>query len=207
MLSLFTLLGAIFITINFYLKTNFENIGFLIKLPFLLGMLFFTFPLGIAVYLLFKKYKLTQLGIKIKPFSFILLGILVWGLTGIFSYVFNRSGILWKLAFEELGGIAGLLSGIISAGLVEEFSRFVMQTRFEKVFKSSGFGILFATIIWSLMHFPTNYFKGYALGGIFTYCLQIIPLGFVWGYLTYRTKSIVPATLIHGLNLWGFQNK
>ena len=31
---LFTLLGAILITLNFYLKTNFENIGFLIKLPF-----------------------------------------------------------------------------------------------------------------------------------------------------------------------------
>lgn len=206
LVMLFSALGAVFITVNFYIQSNFEQLGFLVRLPVLLGMLFFTFPLGIAIYLLIKKYKLPQLGFRFKPISYFVLAIIVWGLTGIFAYLFNKSGIIWKEGYEELGGVPGLLSGIISAGLVEEFSRFAMQSRFEKVFKSSGFGILFATIIWSFMHFPTNYFKGYELNGIFIYCLQIIPLGFVWGYLTYRTKSLLPSTLIHGLNLWGFQN-
>jgi membrane protease YdiL (CAAX protease family) len=36
--------------------------------------------------------------------------------------------------------------------------------------------------------------------------IRIIPIGLVWGYLTHRTKSFVPATLVHGANFWGLQN-
>jgi len=207
-ITLFSVLGAIFIALNFYLKANTEQIGFLVRLPILLGILFFTFPLGIAVYLLFKKYKFLQLGLKTKPLSYLLLGLIVWGLTGLFAYIFNKSGILWAEGYDELGGVSGIiLQGVIGAGLVEEFSRFALQSRFEKVFKQFGFNILFATTIWAFMHFPVNYFReGMRVTEICIYCIQIIPIGFIWGYLTQRTKSIVPSTIVHGLNLWGFQN-
>jgi len=206
-ITLFSVLGAIFIALNFYLKANTEQIGFLVRLPILLGILFFTFPLGIIIYLLFKKYKLLQLGLKTKPLSYLLLGLIIWGLTGLFAYIFNKSGILWAEAYDELGGVSGMiLQGVIGAGLVEEFSRFVMQSRFERVFKRFGFNILFATTIWAFMHFPVTYFKGTNISETLIYCIQIIPIGFIWGYLTQRTKSIVPATIVHGLNLWGFQN-
>ena len=36
--------------------------------------------------------------------------------------------------------------------------------------------------------------------------VRIVPLGLMWGYITYRTKSLLPATLVHGLNVWGLQN-
>jgi len=207
LIVLFSLLGVVFITINFYLKSNSEQIGFLIRLPILLGMLFFTVPVGIAIYLLMKKYKIPQLGIRFKPIEYLLLGLLIWGLTGLFAFIFNKSGILWVEGYKELGGVSGIiLQGVIGAGLVEEFSRFVIQSRFERVFRISGFNILFATTIWAFMHFPVNYFKGGQVSEIITYCIQIIPIGFIWGYLTHRTKSIVPATLAHGINLWGFQN-
>ncbi len=203
----FSILGIVFMTINFYLKSGSEQIGFFIRLPVILGMLFFTFPTGIAIYLLIKKYRISQLGFRFKPMSYLLLGLLIWGLTGVFAFIFNKSGIIWVEGYEELGGVSGIiLQGIIGAGLVEEFSRFVMQSRFERVFKISGFNILFATTIWAFMHFPVNYFKGSQVSEIFVYCIQIIPIGFIWGYLTHRTKSIVPATLAHGINLWGFQN-
>ncbi|MFZ1457710.1 MAG: CPBP family intramembrane glutamic endopeptidase, partial [Saprospiraceae bacterium] len=90
--------------------------------------------------------------------------------------------------------------------LFEEFSRFVIQSRFEKIIKTSGISILFATTIWAFMHFPVTVYKGANISNTIVYCIQIIPLGFVWGYLTQRTKSILPSTLIHGLNLGGFQN-
>jgi len=206
-ITLFSVLGAIFITLNFYLKANTEQIGFLVRLPILLGIFFFTFPLGIVIYLLFKKYKLLQLGLKTKPLSHLLLGLIVWGLTGLFAYIFNKSGILWAEAYAELGGVSGMiLQGVIGAGLVEEFSRFVMQSRFERVFKRFGFNILFATTIWAFMHFPVTYFRGTNISETLIYCIQIIPIGFIWGYLTHRSRSIVPATIVHGLNLWGFQN-
>jgi membrane protease YdiL (CAAX protease family) len=204
---LFSILGVIFITCNFYFKSNGEQIGFLIKLPILIGMLLFTFPIAIAIYLLLNKYKIPQLGFRFKPILYLLLGVIIWGITGIFAFLFNKSGIIWVEGYKELGGVSGLfLHGLIGAGLVEEFSRFVMQSRFEKVFKVNGMNILFAATIWSFMHFPVNYFKGELVSGIIIYCIQIIPLGFIWGYLTQKTKSIVPATLAHGFNLWGFQN-
>lgn len=205
--TLFSILGAIFITLNFYLKSSDAEIGFIVRLPIILGIFFFTFPVGMAVYLLFKKYKILQLGLATKPLSYLFLGLIVWGLTGLFAVVFNRSGVLWAAAYDELGGVSGmLLQGVIGAGLVEEFSRFALQSRFEKVFKQAGFNILFATVIWAFMHFPVTYFRDFNATGTLTYCIQIIPIGFVWGYLTQRTKSILPATLVHGLNLWGFQN-
>jgi membrane protease YdiL (CAAX protease family) len=207
LILLFSLLGIISITINFYLKSSGEQIGFLIRLPVLLGILFFTFPLGIAIYLLVKKYRITQLGLSFKPVSYLFLGLLIWGITGLFAFAFNKSGIIWVEGYKELGGLPGIiLQGVIGAGLVEEFSRFVMQSRFGRVFKLNGINILFATTIWSFMHFPKNYFEGGQATDIVIYCIQIIPIGFIWGYLTHRTKSIVPATLAHGINLWGLQN-
>lgn len=204
---LFSLFGVISISINFYLKSSGEQIGFLIKLPILLGMLFFTFPLGIAIYLLIKKYRISQLGLSFKPVSYLILGLLIWAITGFFAFIFNKSGIILVEGYKELGGVSGIiLQGIIGAGLVEEFSRFAMQSRFGQVFKLNGINILFATTIWSFMHFPKNYFEGGQTTDIVIYCIQIIPIGFVWGYMTQRTKSIVPATLAHGINLWGFQN-
>jgi membrane protease YdiL (CAAX protease family) len=207
LILLFSLLGVIFITINFYLKSSGNQIGFLVRLPVLLGIFFFTFPLGIAIYLLIKKYKITQMGLSFKPLSYLLLGLFIWGITGLFAFTFNKSGIIWVAGYKELGGVSGIiLQGIIGAGLVEEFSRFIMQSRFYRVFKLNGFNILFATTIWSFMHLPKNYFEGEQATDSVIYCVQIIPIGFIWGYLTHKTKSIVPATLAHGLNLWGFQN-
>ena len=36
--------------------------------------------------------------------------------------------------------------------------------------------------------------------------LDIVPLGLLWGYLTHRTGSLVPAVLLHLTNFWGLQN-
>lgn len=99
-----------------------------------------------------------------------------------------------------------ITQGLIGAALFEEFSRFVIQSRFGRVFKTNGINILFSTTIWAFMHFPVTYFNGNELSGTLGYCIQIFPIGFVWGYLTESTKSIIPATIAHGLNLWGFQN-
>jgi membrane protease YdiL (CAAX protease family) len=204
---IFALLGYIFLILNFILKANFPQIGFLIKLPVIIGMFLFSMPLGILIYLLLKKYKFIQLGIKTKPISHFLLGLIILGLTGLFALIFNRSGILWEQGIKEEGGFFGLiLRGIIGAALVEEFYRFVIQTRFEKLFRTIGINILFASTIWAFMHFPVTYFKSREISNTLIYCVQIIPLGFIWGYLTQRTKSILPAVIVHGLNLWGFQN-
>lgn len=207
MIILFTLLGAIFISLSYYIKGLIPPIAIPIKVLVFSGVFLFTFPLGILIYLLVKRYKLLQLGMYTRPLVYFVLGAIVWGLTGFFAYFFNESGIIWKEGLKELGGLGGLIvQSLFSAALVEEFSRFIFQTRFERVYKIAGINILIATSIWAFFHFPMAYSKMHNLVGSFNYCLQIIPLGFVWGYMIQRTKSIVPSVLAHGFNLWGLQN-
>lgn len=204
---IFAVLGLLFLTLNFMMKSNEIPNHLLIKLPIILGTFVFAMPLGIFIYLWIKKYRFLNLGLKTQPLSSLWLGFLIWGSTGIFAYFFNREGILWARAYEELGGVLGMIvQGLIAAALFEEFSRFVLQSRFERVFKSAGAPILFATTIWSFMHFPVTYYKGAGISDTLKYCLQIIPIGFIWGYMIHRTKSILPSTITHGMNFWGFQN-
>jgi len=205
--TIFAVLGMVFLALNYLLKSNIISDRMYMKIPIGIGNLLFATPIGIIIYLLYKRYRLIKLGITTKPIISILLGLIIWGLTGLFAYFFYPEGMRWSKAYQELGGVFGIIiQGVIGAALFEEFSRFVIQSRFEKVIKSNGINILFATTIWAFMHFPVTFFKGADLTGTLVYCIQIIPLGFVWGYLTQRTKSIVPATFAHGLNLWGLQN-
>ncbi len=204
---IFAALGTVFLALNFMLKSNLISDKIYTKIPIGFGSLLFGTPIGIFIYLLFQRYKPMRLGLTTQPILSIIIGLIIWGLTGLFAYFFYPEGMRWSRAYQELGGIFGIiLQGVIGAALFEEFSRFVIQSRFEKVFNTEGFSILFATAIWALMHSPVQFSKGNDLSGTLVYCLQIIPLGFIWGYLTQRTKSIVPATFAHGLNLWGLQN-
>ncbi|MFZ1791561.1 MAG: CPBP family intramembrane glutamic endopeptidase [Saprospiraceae bacterium] len=203
----FAFLGLLFLALNFILKSNVIPDKPITKIPIGLGSIIFAMPLAIFIYLLSKRYTLMNLGLRTKPLTSMFLGLIIWSITGLFAYVFNKEGILWARAYDELGGIIGIIvTGVIGAALFEEFSRFVIQSRFERIFMRPGISILFATTIWSFMHFPVTYFKGSDVSGTLVYCIQIIPIGFIWGYLTQRTKSIIPATLAHGFNLWGFQN-
>ncbi|MFZ1529294.1 MAG: CPBP family intramembrane glutamic endopeptidase [Ferruginibacter sp.] len=204
---LFALLGALFLALNFMLKSNTLPASLFTKLPIIAGNFLFTMPIGIFIYLLIKKYKIGQLGLTIKPATLLLPGVMIWALTGLFAIIFYESGIIWEKGLKEVGGVVGLIfTGIINAALFEEFSRFIIQSRLEKLLKTTGINILLATIIWAFMHFPMAYNQNQELASTFKYCLQIIPIGFIWGYLTQRTKSILPSVIAHGLNLWGFQN-
>lgn len=206
----FAVLGLLFLTLNFMLKSNTIPNKLYTKIPIGLGSIIFSMPLGIFIYFLIKRYKLLKLGLSTKPVLSVLLGIIIWGLTGVFAYFFNKEGMFWEKLYLDDGIIGGIITiitqGIIGAALFEEFSRFIVQSRFEKIFKTNGINILFATTIWAFMHFPVTYYKNADVTSVFIYCIQIIPIGFVWGYMTQRTKSIVPATITHGMNLWGFQN-
>ncbi|MFM2387893.1 MAG: hypothetical protein RL660_2650 [Bacteroidota bacterium] len=204
---LFACLGLVFLFLNFMLKAKAFPDKIFTKIPIGLGNLFFATPFGIFIYLLLKRYKFMALGFTTKPLLHIALGICIWAITGIIAYMCNPDGMLWSKAYKEMGGLLGIiLQGVIGAALFEEFNRFIIQSRFAGLFKTSGMGILFATTIWAFMHFPVNYSKGCEVADIILYCVQIIPLGFVWGYLTERTKSIVPSIFAHGFNLWGLQN-
>ncbi len=108
---------------------------------------------------------------------------------------------------SEGGGIVGALrTGFIVAALSEEFFRVIGQTRLGALLHNVGMGWFLTTLIWALMHPPKWYGDDRNLTEAMLGSIRIIPLGLVWGYLTHRTKSILPAILVHGTNVWGVQN-
>jgi membrane protease YdiL (CAAX protease family) len=115
----------------------------------------------------------------------------------------------WKEAYTEYGMWSSLFIGIITAALPEEFLRLLFQTRIGKACNSIPFGMFIASVIWGAMHIPVNYGHSHepvtlynSVSGI----SYLMPIGMFWGYLTQRTKSLLPAVFMHGFNLWGLQN-
>lgn len=205
--TVFSLLGLMFLGLNYLIKAKQLPDTLFLKIPVGLGNFLFAIPFGLLIYFLIKKYKLKHFGLNFKPINYLLLGFIVWGITGLFAIYFNEKGVRFEQTYKELNGAFGwILEGVIGAALFEEFSRFILQSRFEKAVKQNGINILFATALWSFMHFPMAYYKTENIISTLTYCIQIIPLGYIWGYLTQRTKSIIPSTLAHGFNYFGLQN-
>lgn len=204
---LLTILGAILISMKFALQESTMTNAGILNILVLIGIIAFSFPTCILLYLVNKKYRNCQLGLCIKPRVHILLGLIVWSLTGTIAFLFNRSGIIWERAYYELGGIGGILiQGAIGSALVEEFSRFAIQTRAGKILKPFDYNILLATTIWALIHLPVAYHNSNNIASSMIYCIQIIPIGYVWGYMLDKTRSIIPSVFAHGFNLWGLQN-
>ncbi len=120
------------------------------------------------------------LGFRLNPLRLLLLGFAIWGLTGLFAFFFNKEGILWEKGIQEFGGAWGLIfTGVVKAALFEEFTRFLVQSCFERVYHAKGFHILFATVIWAFMHFPIAFHDSHDAYSTFVYCIQIIPIGYV----------------------------
>ena len=81
-----------------------------------------------------------------------------------------------------------------------------LQTRVGAYLRNPAVGWFFATLVWAFLHSPKWYADGGDLYEALMGAVRIVPLGLMWGYITYRTKSLLPATLVHGLNVWGLQN-
>lgn len=162
------------------------------------------FPVLLAVVLLFMKYKLQDLGLRLHGWPLAILIALVMAVT---NRLVTPESLTWKAALEESGSIPNLLfTGFITAALAEEFFRVIGQTRLGAVMHNRGMGWYITSVLWAFMHLPKWYHDGGALLESILSSLRIVPLGLMWGYMTHRTKSFVPAMLVHGSNFWGLQN-
>jgi membrane protease YdiL (CAAX protease family) len=85
----------------------------------------------------------------------------------------------------------------------------LLQTRLGILFHHKGMGFVVATLVWVCIHIPNSYphtQEGAFPLLFFIKLATLIPHGLLWGYMTHRTKSLLPAVLVHGLNFWGLQN-
>jgi len=195
--------AALFFTLRFSGILDWEHATKLVRLS-IVSLLIFAFPIALAIILLMMKYKPKDLGIRFQGFIVIIPIIAISVLTNIFV---SQQSLTWNMVVSENGGILGtLFTGFIVAGLSEEFFRVIGQTRIGVLVKNNGYGWIITTVIWALFHAPKWYSESHDLTEALLGSARIIPIGLMWGYITYRTKSILPAVIVHGTNIWGLQN-
>lgn len=150
------------------------------------------FNLTIALVLLFGfKYRLKDLGFRCAYFWTALPVIFIFAAV---SWLFGAWSDFHSIMHSFGTPVKTLLVGIASAALPEEFFRFIWQTRLGSLLKNRAVGWLLASMLWSALHYPRIPYP--------EYLLALLPFGLFWGYVTYRTRSILPSVLIHGTNLW-----
>ena len=204
-ISICTILGLIFLCVRYIF--NWNGIGAILKLS-VLPLMLFVFPIVLSlVYLFIFKYPLKNLGINL---NYWYLPILINIVFGLITLIFAPEKSHWHLLVSGTVGnlFSWLFTGLIGAALSEEFTRMLFQTRIKSLSNNMAIGWISAAFIWALLHFPVfsqeHVEKGWR--AVIMATLNLIPLGLLWGYITYRTKSIIPSVVIHGLNLWGLQN-
>lgn len=162
------------------------------------------FPIALPLVLFWWKYRPAELGIRFNTMCWVFLPVLLIT-SGTAYWVAPDEFTLGKIIGKE-GIVGALITGLITAGLSEEFVRMALQTRVGTYLRNPAVGWFFATLVWAFLHSPNWYAKGGDLYEALMGAVRIVPLGLMWGYITYRTKSLVPATLVHGFNVWGLQN-
>ena len=162
------------------------------------------FPIALPLALLWWKYKPAELGIRFNAMSWVFLPVLL--ITAGTAYLVAPTEFTLSKILASEGVVGALITGLITAGLSEEFVRMALQTRVGAYLRNPAVGWFFATLVWAFLHSPKWYADGGDLYEALMGAVRIVPLGLMWGYITYRTKSLLPATLVHGLNVWGLQN-
>ena len=162
------------------------------------------FPIALPLVLLRWKYRPAELGLRFNAMSWVFLPVLL--ITMGTAYLSAPADFTLGRLLASEGVLGALITGFITAGLSEEFVRMALQTRVSAYLRNPAVGWFFATLVWAFLHAPNWYAKGGDLYEALMGAVRIIPLGLMWGYITYRTKSLLPATLVHGMNVWGLQN-
>jgi membrane protease YdiL (CAAX protease family) len=199
-----TFLGMVFLSIRF-IGNQWETMLPVYRL-ICSSLLLFTFPILLAlIYLIYYRYRPKELGINLHYWYLPLLIHLIFG--GITLAVVPRNSH-WHSFIGQYGILGALFTGLITAALPEEFTRMLLQTRLGSAFCNKGLGFVIATFIWACMHIPINLHQDprTSFVSVLSGSLAVMPIGFLWGYLTHRTKSLLPAVFVHGPNFWGLQN-
>ena len=167
-----------------------------------IAILLLTFPIALVLVLLAWRYSPRELGMRARG---LLAAPIAIALTAAAAFAVDPDGVTLSRALEESGGWLQLLfTALVAAALSEEVTRFVLQTRVAAALRNPAAGWLIASAIWALAHVP-SFADGDLVDGAIG-AVRILPIGLLWGYLTLRTGSIVPAVLAHAANLWGLQN-
>ena len=173
----------------------------LVWLVLLIACVFQALP---ALFLIARRYGLRDLGLRIGGIQAAPLIIALFGLA---AMTLSPSTTTWKAIVEDSGGSTlAVVEEALLAAVPEEFLRFAWQTRVGAWLKQPALGWLVASVLWAFLHAPKDWDESHSVVSTLMGVVNIVPLGLLWGYLTHRTRSILPSVLLHATNIWGLQN-
>ena len=173
----------------------------LVWLALLIACVFNALP---ALFLIARRYRLADLGFRWSGLAAFPPVLAIFALT---SVVLFPGAVTWKGIVAETGGSwSAILGTALLAAVPEEFFRFAWQTRVGAWLKRPAVGWLVAFIAWALLHGPKDWAESHSVADTVMGMVDIVPLGLLWGYLTRRSRSMVPSILLHLTNVWGLQN-
>jgi hypothetical protein len=158
------------------------------------------FGVTLAIFLLALRYGLADLGVRRGR---LLLALPIAVIFFVLASTFSRGSILNVVQSRET--FMAWMTVVPVAALSEEFLRFVWQTRLAALRDNNTFGWILASCAWAVMHGPRFWGENGLLHGTLG-IVHIIPIGLLFGYLTHRSRSFLPAALTHATNIWGLQN-
>ena len=173
----------------------------LVWLALLIGCVFQALP---AAVLFLRRYRLPDLGLSARGVQ---AAPVIMAVFAAAALTLSPSTTTWKAIVEESGGSTlAVIGTALLAAVPEEFFRFAWQTRMGAWIEQPAVGWLVASLVWALLHAPKDWDESHSIGSTVMGVLDIVPLGLLWGYLTHRTRSILPSILLHATNIWGLQN-
>jgi membrane protease YdiL (CAAX protease family) len=171
--------------------------------PLQLAGLVFLFQIAAVAYLLGSRYRLGELGLR--PAG-VLVPAFVLPLVAGAAVAVDPGGVTLPMILREMGWLGLVSFALFGEPLVEEFLRLWMQTRAGALLSNPAAGWFLAAWPWALLHVPVWYANSHDLGGAVAGAVRIVPIGLLWGFVTHRTRSLIPSLLLHGFNVWGLQN-
>jgi membrane protease YdiL (CAAX protease family) len=173
----------------------------LLWLAVLVGCVFNALP---AIFLLVRRYRPSDLGFKIAGLQAAPIIVAVFALS---ATLLSPAATTWRAILDESGGSTwAVVETALLAAVPEEFFRFIWQTRVGAWLQRPATGWLVASVAWSVLHGPKNWDETHSFAATVMGMINIIPLGLLWGYLTHRTRSMLPSVVLHATNVWGLQN-
>jgi hypothetical protein len=159
------------------------------------------FPIALAGFLLIRGYRLGDFGIHWRGFRPVPLIMISCGT--LMALVVPLT-VSWRQGYQEMGSVWKWIEyGVFVAALPEEFLRMVWQTRLGAWLHNRAVGWFLAALMWSALHGPLNG-QGHTLAETLFLVGRLIPVGLLWGYLTFRSQSILPSVLLHATRfVWG----
>jgi membrane protease YdiL (CAAX protease family) len=162
---------------------------------FRLAVLFMLWQAPLVIFFLaVMRYRLKDLGFRLYA---LYLPVLIWLSFAALASV-SHTWVTPKTIWDEFGSVTSLVAAALLAAFSEEFLRMTWQTRLGALLKNPAAAWFITAWIWSLLHFP-NY-------GSLHSCLAIVPEGLMWGYVIFRTRSLLPTMILHmGNFMWAFK--